>query len=235
MNNQISCFIIGTESHLIQCAEILLQRGHQICGIISSEKLIKNWAKENGILRVEPGPDVASVLSRQSFDYLFSITNFSIIPNEILALPRKGAINFHDGPLPRYAGLHATSWAVINQEKTHGVTWHIMSAEVDKGDILKQRSVDIVEDDTAFTLDAKCYEASINSFAELVDELVSGRNAISWEEKFALDVWYVDHQSLWLDLKIIALTAWKILKCEGISQPGHATMEEFRGSRMRLG
>jgi lipopolysaccharide/colanic/teichoic acid biosynthesis glycosyltransferase len=59
---------------------------------------------------------------------------------------------------------------------------------------------------------------------------VNGRNAIIWEEKFKLDVWYVDNQSLWLDLKIIAITIWKIIKREGISQPGHATMEEFFGS-----
>jgi sugar transferase EpsL len=59
---------------------------------------------------------------------------------------------------------------------------------------------------------------------------VKGRNAITWEEKFALDVWYVDHQSLWLDLKIIVLTTWKILKCEGINQPGQATAQEFMGS-----
>lgn len=58
---------------------------------------------------------------------------------------------------------------------------------------------------------------------------VNGRNAITWEEKFKLDVWYVDHQSFWLDLKIIFLTIWKILKREGISHPGHATMEEFKG------
>jgi len=56
---------------------------------------------------------------------------------------------------------------------------------------------------------------------------INGRNAITWEEKFKYDVWYVDNWSLWLDLKIIALTVWKILKREGISQPGHATMEEF--------
>lgn len=59
---------------------------------------------------------------------------------------------------------------------------------------------------------------------------VNGRNAITWEEKFKLDVWYVDNWSLWLDIKIIAMTVWKILKREGISQPGQATMEEFRGS-----
>ncbi|MGD0624819.1 MAG: sugar transferase [Thermodesulfobacteriota bacterium] len=61
---------------------------------------------------------------------------------------------------------------------------------------------------------------------------VNGRNAITWEEKFKLDVWYVDNWSLWLDLKIIAMTIWKILKREGISQPGQATAEEFKGTEV---
>ena len=59
---------------------------------------------------------------------------------------------------------------------------------------------------------------------------VNGRNAISWEEKFALDVWYVDHCSLWLDLKIIGMTVWKIFAREGINQSGQATASEFMGS-----
>lgn len=58
---------------------------------------------------------------------------------------------------------------------------------------------------------------------------VNGRNALSWEERFQLDVWYVDHYSLWLDFKIIFMTPWKILKQEGINQPGQSTMEEFFG------
>jgi lipopolysaccharide/colanic/teichoic acid biosynthesis glycosyltransferase len=58
---------------------------------------------------------------------------------------------------------------------------------------------------------------------------INGRNALSWEQKFALDVWYVERQSFWLDLRIIMLTVWKILKREGISQAGQATMEEFAG------
>lgn len=57
---------------------------------------------------------------------------------------------------------------------------------------------------------------------------VNGRNAISWEDKFALDVWYVDNCSLWLDLKILALTFLKIIRREGVSQTGHATVEKFR-------
>jgi len=62
---------------------------------------------------------------------------------------------------------------------------------------------------------------------------VNGRNAISWEEKFKLDVWYVDNMSFWLDFKIIALTMWKIVKREGISQPGHATAQEYMGTHAK--
>jgi sugar transferase EpsL len=58
---------------------------------------------------------------------------------------------------------------------------------------------------------------------------VNGRNAISWEEKFALDVWYVDNRSFWLDLKILAMTVVKVLRSEGISEAGHVTMTEFQG------
>ena len=61
---------------------------------------------------------------------------------------------------------------------------------------------------------------------------VNGRNALTWEDKFALDVWYVDHQSFWLDLKILVLTVWQILKREGINQPGQATAQEFTGSQL---
>jgi sugar transferase EpsL len=59
---------------------------------------------------------------------------------------------------------------------------------------------------------------------------VNGRNALTWEERFSLDVWYVDHVSLRLDIMILARTVWKVLKREGISQPGEATMKEFMGS-----
>jgi lipopolysaccharide/colanic/teichoic acid biosynthesis glycosyltransferase len=59
---------------------------------------------------------------------------------------------------------------------------------------------------------------------------VNGRNALTWGDKFRFDVWYVDHWSFGLDLKILGITLWKALTREGISQPGHATAEEFLGS-----
>lgn len=64
---------------------------------------------------------------------------------------------------------------------------------------------------------------------------VNGRNAISWEKKFELDVWYVEHISFWLDVKIIAMTVMKVLRREGISGENAATMEEFKGSEVGVG
>lgn len=62
---------------------------------------------------------------------------------------------------------------------------------------------------------------------------VNGRNALSWQEKFALDVWYVDNRSFWLDLRILAITIGKVIRRDGISAAGEATMPEFVGSSTR--
>lgn len=59
---------------------------------------------------------------------------------------------------------------------------------------------------------------------------VNGRNALSWEDKFALDVWYVDHRSFWLDMKILAMTAGRVFSGSGVSKEGFATTEKFRGT-----
>ena len=58
---------------------------------------------------------------------------------------------------------------------------------------------------------------------------VNGRNGITWEQKFKFDIWYVDHKSFGVDMKILAMTLWKMIRREGINQLGHATMEEFLG------
>ncbi|WP_226388858.1 sugar transferase [Penaeicola halotolerans] len=60
---------------------------------------------------------------------------------------------------------------------------------------------------------------------------INGRNTITWEQKFAYDVWYVDHMSFWLDIKILFMTVLKVFKREGISQEGQATIEKFKGTR----
>ncbi len=175
VHNQFSCFLIGEGTLPIQCAEFLLKRGHQIFGIISQGNAISDWAKGKDIPHIQTPDSLIAFLSQKPFDYLFSIVNSSVLSKEILELPRQCAINYHDAPLPRYAGVYATSWALMHQEKIHGVTWHVMSNRVDEGDILKQFLIDVADDETAFTLNGKCYEAAIDSFAVLIEELEGGK------------------------------------------------------------
>jgi methionyl-tRNA formyltransferase len=85
------------------------------------------------------------------------------------------AINFHDGPLPRYAGTNATSWALLAGERQHGVTWHLMERRVDAGAVVATGSVEVGARDTAFSLDLKCHEAGVRAFRTVLDALESGR------------------------------------------------------------
>ena len=170
----ISAVIIGGGTLPIRCAEIFLERGHKLRAVVSSDIEVRDWAAKRSIECLDPGGELAESLSRQPFDHLFSINNEHILRDDVLSLPRKMAINYHDAPLPAYAGMHATSWALISGEKTHGISWHLVTDVIDAGDILKQKTVEISETDTALTLNSKCYEAAIKAFAELTDELSSG-------------------------------------------------------------
>ncbi len=165
------CVLVGGESLLIQCAQILEQQGHQVAAVVTSRAPIRKWAAEHGIRVL---PNAAALLAAQDlrpFDYLFSVTNLSVLNAEVLALPTRAAINFHDGPLPEYAGLNTPIWALLAGEPAHGITWHLMTAQVDQGDILVQRRFALSEGETALTLNTKCYEAAIDGFEELVKGL----------------------------------------------------------------
>lgn len=104
MYNKFTCFVIGEDSLLIKCSETLLEKGHQVFGIVSSNTAIHKWAAENRLNVYSPDKELASTLKAQVYDYLFSITNLSILQEEVISSPSKFAINFHDGPLPKYAG-----------------------------------------------------------------------------------------------------------------------------------
>ena len=134
----ISTCLIGEDSLLIQCGDILLNRGHQIKLVISSIKKVQDWAKKNQISNLPTLHELYKLDNFISVDYIFSIANSHVLPNALIKLARCAAINYHDSPLPRYAGLNATTWAILNGEKTHGVTWHLMTHKIDEGDIVKQ-------------------------------------------------------------------------------------------------
>ncbi|ODS52344.1 MAG: hypothetical protein ABS36_17290 [Acidobacteria bacterium SCN 69-37] len=170
-----SAWFIGEGSLLARCADVYLTAGHAILGVASSDPAVVRWAGSHAIPVVPAGPGLAAHLAAQPFDYLFSIVNLEKLGPEILSAPRELAINFHDGPLPRYAGLNAPVWALLQGETSYGVTWHEMTAAVDAGRLLTQQTFEIPPHETTFGLNARCYEAGLTAFTTLVDDLVHDR------------------------------------------------------------
>lgn len=165
------CSLIGNGPLLVASAGLLRKHGFGIRGVVSNCEQTAAWCQRHGVPRVAPEGDQLAFLSQQPFDYLFSIVNHSIIAPEILALPRKAAINFHDSPLPDYAGFNAVAWAILDGRSQHGITWHRMTEQVDQGEILVAEQVAINDDDTAFTLATRCGEAALRGFEKLLGKL----------------------------------------------------------------
>jgi len=176
MSSLFSAVVMGGESLLVECCSQLLERGHRIAAVVSDDMRIREWATEHRLPLVAPGPDLAARLPAE-FDFFLSIANLSMVPSAVLERAKRGGINFHDGPLPRHAGLNAPVWALLAGEEGHGVCFHCMTGSADEGNVLVSRAFPIQVSDTALTLNARCYELGVDSFGELVRLLEAGTPA----------------------------------------------------------
>ena len=164
----LSCVLVGETSLLLRCAEILAGRGHVVKAIISGDQTTpKVWTNFTNLT------DAIHCLDERP-DLLFSIANRSILSEDQLGYPSLAAINYHDSPLPAYAGVNAPSWAILNGEFRHGVSWHLMETDVDAGNILVQGQFAIDEIDTSMSLSLKCFEQALATFELLLDKLEKG-------------------------------------------------------------
>lgn len=173
-SSRFDCCLIGDNALVASCGEILLEHGSRIVGVISPSSAVQQWAAKHGLPWAEPTEGGQPFLERTPFDYLFSIVNHRLLTAEVCSLPRRLAINFHDSLLPRYAGIHATAWAVLNEEREHGVSWHVMTRLTDAGAILQSRRVELDPLETSRSLNLKCYDAALSSFRELIPSLAAG-------------------------------------------------------------
>jgi amino acid adenylation domain-containing protein len=107
-------------------------------------------------------------------DLLLSIANRFILTKDQIDYPNIAAINYHDSLLPTYAGVNAPSWAILNGESRHGITWHLMEADVDAGPILTQKEFAIDSTDTSLSLSSKCFEHALHAFDALLDSVETG-------------------------------------------------------------
>src|SRR3954470_15947417 len=162
-----SAVFVGDGTLLARCAQAWLDAGHRVQFIATRNADVAQWAQANAIGHGSELPDAAC-------DYLFSVANLQVLPPSVIGGARKLAINFHDGPLPRYAGLNAPVWALLNGEREHGVTWHEMTSRVDAGRIAKQAKFAITAGETSLELNARCYEAGLAAFTEMAAETARG-------------------------------------------------------------
>jgi len=173
--SKFTCVLIGGQSLIIQCAKLLIENKHAILTILSDDPAVHDWGKQHNIKTINFNQENLKTVEQLDFDFLFSIANLKLLPVTIIQQANKLAINFHDGPLPDYAGINVPTWAIINHEHTHAISWHTMTEELDKGDILVSMPLSISDNETALSLNTKCFNAGIQGFEILINQIESNK------------------------------------------------------------
>ncbi|CDZ70033.1 Luciferase-like monooxygenase family [Neorhizobium galegae bv. orientalis] len=171
---ELKCVLIGGGLLLVQCAEILRGRGHRIEAVATSNGSVRNWAQAQDIPVVTQEGEYAAQLTQYDYDWLFSIANLKMVPDAAWRHANIGAANFHDGLLPDMAGLNTPAWAILEGHDRHGITWHAITEGIDEGDVYAQQHFEISADETALTLNTKCFEAGIATFSDMLGDIERG-------------------------------------------------------------
>lgn len=181
--------LIGEESAGVQTLSMINESGHRLVAVLASpdnatssgarvwkascDRGIETWPA----VRVKD-PQLAHELRARKVDIILNIHSLYIIHDAVLAAPCIGAFNLHPGPLPKYAGLNAVSWAIYGGEVTHGVTLHKMVPEIDAGPIVFQARFPISNDDSALSLSNKCVTEGLALIRRLLEVAATDSSAI---------------------------------------------------------
>lgn len=168
-----STVLIGEGALAILCLDALVARGMAPALVASFDGSLADACTRLCLPHARRRDEVRAWLAEHGCDWLLSVRNPWIVPAATLATVRRLAINFHDSPLPRYAGLHATSWALLHGEREHAISWHEITPGIDEGRLLAQVPVPIADDDTALTLNAKCLEAAAAAFERVLEAIAT--------------------------------------------------------------
>lgn len=114
-------------------------------------------------------PGFAAELAAARVELLLNVHSLYLVPEEVLSVPAYGAWNLHPGPLPRYAGLNAPSWAIYHGERQHGVSVHRMERGIDTGDLAYQDVFQVSETDTGLSLALRCAERGVGLMTRLLE------------------------------------------------------------------
>lgn len=188
----MNILLVAEESAGIQVLRMLASTEHKVSAVMTAPPTrgggatVATVAEQLGV-PVLPSAGVrdaglADWVTGEEVDLILNVHSLYVMHPDVVAAPRIGSFNLHPGPLPQYAGLNAPSWAIYNGERRHAVTVHWMEAGIDTGAVAFESWFDLDEDDTAFTVAARCVKLGVPMMARLVEAA----------ERDAIPVWPQD-------------------------------------------
>ena len=179
-----SIVVIGNGSFAVRCVKLMHIHGFDVRLVVADPNarvlhgVLEEYCQVTGIplrhaKRINDSQTVQAIRAVAA-DFLFNIYGMQLLGPELISAPRRSAINFHNGPLPRYRGVNIYSWAIINGETEHGVTWHEITPEIDGGDVLSEKNFEIKGSDTPITLTKRGFDAGVESLDPLLSDLQQG-------------------------------------------------------------
>lgn len=185
MARSLKVLLVAEEAAGVQTLRMLAESPHQVVAVMTasgssmgSGATVSTIATRYGIPVWAPRHMREKALGQrvrgEGVDLLLNVHALHLLPAELVAAPRIGSFNLHPGPLPGYAGLNAPSWAIYHGEKTHAVTVHWMDSGIDTGPIAYEAGLEISDEDTGFSLSAKCVRAGLPLLQELIAAAATG-------------------------------------------------------------
>src|SRR5918992_2686676 len=168
--------LLCEESAGARILEILAKGAHELTAVLTSEgspagKLAARLGLSPLPARRVRDPGFADELARTGAELVLNVHSLYIVPPAVLQVPRLGAYNLHPGPLPRYAGLNAPSWAIYNGEASHGVTVHRMEAGIDTGAVVFEERFPIKAQDAGLSVALRCARKGVELVRRLLEVL----------------------------------------------------------------
>jgi methionyl-tRNA formyltransferase len=185
----MNILLAGEESAGIQTLKAIANTGHRIVAVLASPEkksrgsatlwqVAENLGFQTWPAKLVKDAGLAERIREAEVDIMLNVHSLYIINGEVVSAPRLGSYNLHPGPLPRYAGLNAPSWAIFRGETRYGVTVHKMEAGIDTGTIVYQSLFAIEEDDTALTVSARCAREGVTMMLRLLETAAKDPNSI---------------------------------------------------------
>lgn len=162
--------VLGEGAVALFCLNELHARGFPVVCVLSPDGSLTDSAEKLSIRHETDRKAFFECLRGGAVDVLWSVANPWVLTEFEIGAVQHRVVNYHDSLLPLHAGMHATTWALLEGRQTHGVSWHEVDVGIDTGRLLAQMSIPVLAEDRAFDLNARCLDAACRLFIRLIED-----------------------------------------------------------------